>query len=142
MGKKSIDVSRRTAVVLDSWAVMAYFEDEASADAVEDIMAQAHASSVPLLMTVVNVGEVWYSVARRRSEKDADERVKDIGELGVSIVAADWKIAYEAARFKRGGRIAYADCFAAGLAKLRNAPLVTGDPEFKALESRISILWV
>ncbi|MBI2851007.1 MAG: hypothetical protein HYX80_08225 [Chloroflexi bacterium] len=40
--------------------------------------------------------------------------------------------------------IAYADCFAAALAKLKGATIVTGDPEFKHLEaaSVVSIAWL
>lgn len=33
-------------------------------------------------------------------------------------------------------------CFAAALAKHRNAELITGDPEFKAVEKEISIRWL
>jgi ribonuclease VapC len=40
------------------------------------------------------------------------------------------------------GQIAYADCFAAALAKLHKAELVTGDHEFKLLEGDVRILWV
>src|SRR5262249_55185386 len=54
----------------------------ATNDAVEDVMPQAHDFGIPLLMSVVNVGEIWYSVARKRSEKHADERIHDIRELG------------------------------------------------------------
>src|SRR5262245_46080224 len=142
MGKESIVISKKTAVVMDSWAVIAYFEDEASAEKIEDIMGQAHEAGVPLLMTVINAGEVWYAVARKRSDRDADESIKDIGDLGITFVDADWNLTREAARFKRKGRIAYADCFAAALARRHDAPLVTGDAEFKPLEDRISILWV
>ena len=142
MGKETIAIAKQSAIVLDSWAVLAYFEDESSAASIEDIMAQAHGVAVPLLMTVINAGEVWYSVARRRSEKHADESIKDLGDLGITIVDADWNLTRQAAEFKRKGRIAYADCFAAALAKIKSAPLVTGDPEFKLLQDRISILWV
>src|SRR5438309_9580109 len=105
MGKRSIDISKASAVVLDSWAVMAYLEDEASAQAVEDIMAHAQGSGVPLLMTVVNAGEIWYSVARKSSDKVADQSVEDIAQLGIGIIDADWNLTNEAARFKRYGKI-------------------------------------
>ena len=36
--------------------------------------------------------------------------------------------------------MAYADCFAAALAKLKNAELLTGDPEFKQVEKEIKIV--
>ena len=36
----------------------------------------------------------------------------------------------------------FADCFAAALAKLKKAHLITGDPEFKQIESEVSIEWL
>ncbi|HOW64450.1 MAG TPA: PIN domain-containing protein [Candidatus Paceibacterota bacterium] len=39
-------------------------------------------------------------------------------------------------------KMAYADCFAAALAKAENAELVTGDPEFKEVEKEIRIAWL
>jgi hypothetical protein len=43
--------------MLDSWAVLAYLEDEDAAAKVADIIADAHDEQIPLLMTVVNAGE-------------------------------------------------------------------------------------
>jgi ribonuclease VapC len=39
-------------------------------------------------------------------------------------------------------RIAYTDCFAVALSAKLNASLVTGNPEFKKLQKRISIQWI
>ena len=44
--------------------------------------------------------------------------------------------------YKAGGKLAHADAFAAALAKLRHAELVTGDRDFKAVESKIKIGWL
>jgi predicted nucleic acid-binding protein len=38
--------------------------------------------------------------------------------------------------------MSYGDCFAAALAKLRKAELVTGDEEFRQIEKEIKILWI
>jgi predicted nucleic acid-binding protein len=38
--------------------------------------------------------------------------------------------------------MSFADAFAAALAKVRQAELVTGDPEFKPLEREIRIHWI
>jgi hypothetical protein len=38
--------------------------------------------------------------------------------------------------------MAYADCFAVALSRLRKAELYTGDPEFKAMEKEIKIVWL
>jgi predicted nucleic acid-binding protein len=35
-----------------------------------------------------------------------------------------------------------ADCFAAALAKERTAEIYTGDPEFRAVENEIRIVWI
>jgi predicted nucleic acid-binding protein len=51
-------------------------------------------------------------------------------------------IPLQAAIFKAKQRISYADAFAAALAKLRRAELVTGDAEFKVLEKEIRISWL
>jgi predicted nucleic acid-binding protein len=130
------------AIVLDSWAVMAYLEDEPSAERVADIIADAHESGTPLLMTVVNVGEVWYIIAREASEADADRSFRDLKQLGIEFVDADWDLTHQAAQFKSKHRMSFADCFAAALAKEKKAHLVTGDQEFREVQSEISIIWV
>jgi hypothetical protein len=51
-------------------------------------------------------------------------------------------LADSAADFKARFRISLADAFAPALAKQKKAELVTGDPEFKPLESEIRINWL
>lgn len=130
------------AIVLDSWAVIAYLEDEAAAEKVADIIADAHEEAIPLLMTVVNVGEVWYIVARETSPIEADASIKQLRDLGVRFVDADWELAKNAGYFKSRNKMSFADCFAAALAKQNKAHLATGDPEFKQVEPEIAIHWL
>ena len=56
----------------DSWAVIAYLEGEAAAERVADHIADAHENDIPLFISVVNAGEVWYIIARETSLGDAD----------------------------------------------------------------------
>jgi len=130
------------AKVLDSYALMAFFEDEAGADFVRGLIQKAVESDATLLMSIVNLGEVWYSIARANSPETADQYVHEIKGMGIEIVDVDWALTRQAATFKVLGNIAYADCFAAALAKLRRAELVTGDKEFKALDGEIKIAWL
>ena len=130
------------AIVLDSWAVMAYLEDEPSGERIADIIAEALDNSIPLLMSVVNLGEVWYIVARETSETAADRCEKDLRRLAIQFVDADWSLTLEAARFKSRHKMSFADCFAGALAKQKKAHLVTGDREFKEIEGEVSIVWV
>jgi predicted nucleic acid-binding protein len=130
------------SIVLDSWAIMAYLEDEPEAERVGDLIADAHEGEIPLLMTVVNAGEVWYIVARQTSVADADTVIKNLHDLGIEFINADWNLARSAGYFKSKNRMSLADCFAAALAKQRMATLVTGDPEFKQVEREIAITWL
>jgi uncharacterized protein len=130
------------AIVLDSWAVMAYLEDEASAEKVAEIIADAHEEKIPLLMTVVNAGEVWYILAREISVAEADASVRQLRQLGIEFINADWDLAREAGGFKAKHKMSFADCFAAALAKQRKAHLVTGDQEFKQVEADVIINWL
>ncbi len=129
-------------IVFDSWSVLAYLEDEPAGEKVADIIADAHENGIPTKMTVVNIGEVWYIIARRMSEAEADRSVAEIRQLGIEFVDADWKLANEAARFKSKNKMSFADCFAAALAKEDKADLVTGDSEFEQVKNEVKILWM
>ena len=129
-------------IVLDSWAIMAYLEDEPAGEYVADIIADAQEQNNPLLMSVVNVGEVWYIIARETSLAHAENGVTQLRHLGIDFVDANWLLTHEAARYKSKHHMAYADCFAAALTKQKDAVLLTGDPEFKQLEREITIRWL
>jgi predicted nucleic acid-binding protein len=130
------------ALVLDTWAVIAYLEDEPSAQQIADLIATAHEEETPVYMSVVNVGEVWYTIAREISEGDANGSIKELRDLRIQFVDADWELTQEAARFKSQHKMSYADCYAAALAKSFKADLVTGDGEFKTVENQVKIQWV
>lgn len=130
------------AYVLDSWAVIAYLEDEPSGEQIEDLIATAHEEQIPIYMSVVNVGEVWYTMAREISEEEANTSVKLLRDLRIQFEDADWELTQEAARFKSQHKMSYADAFAAALTKTKKAELVTGDKEFKSLEGEVKIAWV
>jgi len=125
--------------VLDSWAILVYLEDEPAGIKVADLIADARECGDSLLMTVVNIGEVWYILGRETSEAAAERSITELKELGIEFVEVDWKLAREAAAFKSKYRMSFADCFAAALAKERKATLVTGDPEFKQVERIIQL---
>jgi ribonuclease VapC len=128
--------------VLDSHALMAFFEDEPGADLVRDLILKAEENKVNLLISVVNLGEVWYSIARTNSPEVADQYIGEVNGMAIEVVDVDWQLTRQAAAFKFNGNISYGDCFAAALAKLKKAELVTGDKEFKPLEGEIKISWV
>ena len=130
------------ALVLDSWAALAYLQGEPSAEKMGEVLADAIERNIPLYMSVINAGEVWYILAREVSAAVADSAIGDILGWGVEFVDADWALARTAADFKSRHKLSYADAFAASVAKTRNAGLLTGDREFKPLETKIKIEWL
>ena len=128
--------------VLDASALMTFFEDRPGADKVEDLLAKATEAKRPLAMSVVNWGEVYYSVWRARGEKAAEAKLHEIAQLPVEIVGVDLELGKLSARLKAEHNLPYADCFAAALAQARKATLVTSDKDFERVGTALKILWV
>jgi ribonuclease VapC len=130
--------------VLDSWTLIAFFEDEPAADDVEKLLQQAADEKHKLLLSVVNWGEVYYSTMRQVSQEAAEQKVLEISALPIDIIGVgdDLALVRQAAIFKATRKLSYADCFAAALAKQKNAELVTGDPEFREVEKEVKIVWL
>ena len=130
------------ALVFDSWAVIAYLEGEHAAEKVADLIADAHDDGIPLFMSVVNAGEVWYIIAREASVNEADRSILQMRQLGIEFVDANWGLAHEAGSYKSKYKMSFADCFAAALARQKRAVLLTGDAEFKQVEKEVTIDWL
>ena len=133
-------------MVLDAHALMVLFNDEPGADEVEKIVLKAESGHPRLLMSVINWGEIYYSILRGASQQIADSKAHEIAGMRIELVPVDTRdleLIRQAAVFKATKKMSYADCFAAALAKIRNAELVTGDREFKAVASELKkIRWL
>ncbi len=130
------------AKVLDSWALLCYLEQEPGYERIIELFDKAVESSKPLLMCIVNWGEVYYQVMRRFGDQKAQEVEQLIQTLPITLIEADKEITREASRIKATKPMAYADCFAVALARLRKAELYTGDLEFKTVEREIKVVWL
>ena len=130
------------ALVLDTWAILAYLKGEPAGERVEALIVDAHENDIPLMMSVMNVTEVWYAFARSATDKVADQAILELKQLGIEFVEASLDLALEAAKLKARHKMSLADCFAAALADEKKAELVTGDKEFKQVDGDIRVLWV
>ena len=128
--------------VLDSYAMVAYFEDEPGADRVALVLKQLIKGKAKGFMSVVNWGEVYYNTMREQGISEAEKVTLQLDKFPIKIVDVNKELAYEAAKLKGEFRIAYADCFAVALSVKLDAAIVTGDPDFKKLQERISIQWI
>jgi predicted nucleic acid-binding protein len=93
-------------------------------------------------MSVVNWGEVYYSIWRAHGEKAAATKLQDIAQLPIQVFDVDMELAKLAARLKAQYNLPYAGCFAAALAQTRKATLVTSDKDFKRVGAALKILWI
>ena len=131
-----------SAKVLDSFALIAYFRDEPGAETVENLLVTASKKDSPLHMTDVNYAEVKYSIVKRDGAKAWGEAAKILQGLPIDFHSTTREMADTAADFKARFQMSLADAFAAALAKEKKAELVTGDPEFKAVEKEIKVAWL
>ena len=127
---------------LDSHALLALLRDEPGGEAVAQILERAGARDQPVHMTEVNYAEVQYMIRRKDGEAAWATIAGELKAAPIEFHPADRRLADTAADFKARFKMSLADAFAAALAKEKKAELVTGDPEFKALEKEIKINWL
>ena len=133
---------KRRSLVVDSYALLSYLEDEVGADFVANALGMAEHGNLECFMTIVNWGEVYYSLLRSKGERRAQEATHVIDQLPVEIVNMDLNLVQRASRFRERFRVPNGLCFAASLADSRNCPVLTGDPLFRKLGDEIQILWL
>jgi predicted nucleic acid-binding protein len=126
--------------VLDANALIGFFEDrDLIAGKVERLIHDALQQDVPLLMSAMNWGEVFYIEWRYRGETGARQAELRLSELPIAVIAADRDRATRAGALKQKHNLSYADSFAAELAIERGAWLVTADSEFSKVGRTLSV---
>ena len=129
-------------MVLDSYALLAFFRGEACAAPVREALREAARAGRSLLMTEANYAEVQYMIRRKDGPSRWAAAAEALAALPIAFEPVDRPLADRAAELKARYAISLADAFAAALAQLRKAELMTGDPEFKALEKELLIRWL
>lgn len=110
-------------VCLDSWAVLRWLEDEQPAAGRVDAVLEDRP-----VMSWINLGEVYYVVARAVGEDNARSTIGLLRPRLRLDLPSDVRV-IEAARLKARHSMAYADAFAVATAVAHRAALLTGDPE-------------
>ncbi len=128
--------------VLDSFALLAFLRGEPGEEKIAALLERAGLRDEPVHMTEVNYAEFKYITIRKDGKDRWEEIAAELPALPIQFHPATRALSDLAADFKARYKISLADAFAAALAKERKAQLVTGDPEFKALEREIKIGWL
>jgi predicted nucleic acid-binding protein len=137
-----VKTARRSPYVLDSFALLAYLEDEPGAARVGNLLDRAQKNEIEIWISIINYGEVLYTVERERGRDSAKMAIATIDQLPVAVADANRVLTFAAAHIKAHHAISYADAFAVALAQSKGGGVVTGDPEFKKVESLVSVEWL
>ncbi len=130
------------ATVLDSFALIAYFRGEPAGVPTRELLEKASRADKRVHMTEINYAEVKYSILRKDGAAAWEAAARILVALPIEFHPATRELADLAADFKSRVSFSLADAFAAALARKHKAELVTGDPEFKQIESEIKIAWL
>ncbi len=129
-------------IVLDSYAVLSFLFKEKGHEIVLGLFEEVLEADKKLLVAAPNWAEVRYMVERKvGADRWAEVRAKLLA-LPIEIIDADQELAETAGEIKAFHKMSLADCFAAALARMKEAAIYTGDPEFKAVETEQKIVWL
>jgi ribonuclease VapC len=112
-----------------------------STNVVEGVLEEADAGSARVLMSAINVGEVYYFVRKQYSEAAAEQWRQLSAALPITIEVPTRDEIWDAALLKGKYPISYADAFAAALALKYRCPLLTGDPDFRRV-ANLELDWI
>ena len=135
-------MSPEPSFILDSFAILSYFQNERGSERVIELLELAQNGKCRLLMSLINLGEVCYLIERRRGLRSVHLALAAIQSFPIQILPADQETVLAAAHLKAVYPISFADAFAAAAAQTHAATLLTGDPEFTALTPGIQIEWL
>jgi predicted nucleic acid-binding protein len=128
--------------VLDASAIIELLLNAPGATRITQLLKEADRLGIPLLVSVVNWGEVFYLSWQRHGEQSARETLADLSRLPIQVVPVDLSQAVKAGEIKALHGIPYVDCMAASLAATHHATLVTADRDFEKLGRHFPILWI
>lgn len=135
MQKKS-----QVKIVLDAWALLALiFKEEPAAKKVRDVFDQEGATTSPIYISWINIGEVYYNIARKKGPSAADEVLNDIKMLPIRFQEPSKVDILAAATVKSKHKLSYADAFAVSLAQKIDGVIYTGDPEIVLLKDFVKV---
>jgi predicted nucleic acid-binding protein len=129
--------------VFDSYALLAYLFDAPGAETVSDCFKLALAGKKRIFLCTVNWSEIMYITIRAKGKNAWKTVQSHLLDLPIEMVDADRFLSEDAAEFKAAYKLSLADAYAAALAKVKNAELLTGDPEFTSIENSFNkIVWL
>ncbi len=135
-----MQMKSQVKIVLDAWALLALiFKEEPAAKKVRDILDQQGGSKSTIYVSWINLGEVYYNIARKKGLNAANVTLEDIKKLSIRLHEPSKSDILSAAKIKSEHKLSYADAFAVSLAQKIEGVIVTGDPEIILLKNLVKV---
>lgn len=128
--------------ILDSHALMIFLEKGPGHEIVEQIFLDAIEKDDIILITSINYSEIYYLILNACGQEKVNEIEKIIQSLPIEIYSVDLNLSREAAKIRFNKGLSFINSFTAALAKVKRAEIITGDKEFKLIESDVKINWI
>ena len=128
--------------VMDSFALLAYLQGEAGMQRVKAVLHAAEVGQCQVYLSWINLGEVLYITERGQGVWRARETLAQVQALPIQMLEATSQAVLQAAHIKANHPLAYADAFAVAAALQEGAVILTGDPEFRAVEALVRVEWL
>ena len=129
-------------VVLDSFALVSLFHKEQGWRKVRDILQSLLEQGQKAQLGLINWGEFYYVVKRRLGQEKAEQSLVLVQQLPITLVSVDDRLVKEAATLKSDYPISYADAFCVATALRLGAQILTSDPEYRAVEHLVKVMWL
>ena len=131
-------------LILDAWPVLEWIKGREPTHSIfHNMIEDALAGRVSFLMSRLNHGEVIYSVWKTFPPDRIQSALRAFAEIPIILHSVDDELIDKAVDLKCFYPISYADAFAVALSMRFSLPLVSGDPELKAVAvSGFKLHWV
>jgi predicted nucleic acid-binding protein len=129
-------------IVFDAHAILKWTQKETGYQKVKSQLIACREQSALGYMNQINLGEVYYHTTRAIGLEEAQKFLENFFRLPLSLILPDSDLIWKSSEIKAQHAISYADCFAAATALRYEAVILTGDPDFKKIESLVPIEWL
>lgn len=128
-----------TTYLLDTSAIIAFSEDEAGADQVEQILRRAQSKKDEAFVSFMSFMEVFYGSWRAYGKEVAYRKLVELKTLPIKKVDLSDSLLIAAGEIKATCQLSVADSWIAASALEKKAILVHKDPEFEQLQSKLTL---
>jgi predicted nucleic acid-binding protein len=120
--------------LIDSWAWIEYFKGTPAGKRAKPLIE----GTEEIMVSTINLAEVYRWILHHYNESLAEEKLKAIKARTI-IQDVTEEIAVEAAKLREAKKWGLGDALIYATVKVRNAKILTGDPDFKGTERAIFI---